>query len=350
MPVFTGLRNETSGQSSVNSRGTARRRRKSLLPVLWAALATATFAGCGDPQTASRESSSEGSGQTGITPETGNVLDIKAVGLRFEGGDEIRSGWATVRLENLSNMVHFAVIERLPPGITPEIMAAEAAGKFQNGMDLINDGARDAAMEVFGALPEWFAQVVFTGGPGLVSGGGTAEATVYLEPGQYMLECYVKTNGVFHSFNPQPGQLGMVHGFVVTDEDGNAPEPEANLALAVSSQGFELLDGELQPGRNTIRVAFDDQHVYPNFAGHDVHVVRIDEDTDLEALQAWMDWSQPGGLETPAPAVFFGGVNDMPAGTTAYFTVDLQPGDYAFIAEVPSPGDNGFLLPFTVGE
>jgi hypothetical protein len=30
-------------------------------------------------------------------------------------------------------------------------------------------------------------------------------------------------------------------------------------------------------------------------------------------------------------------LNDMPAGSHGHFTVDLQPGDYAFIAEVPNP-------------
>jgi len=46
--------------------------------------------------------------------------------------------------------------------------------------------------------------------------------------------------------------------------------------------------------------------------------------------------------------IFLGGINDMPEGSHSYFTVDLQPGTYAFIAEVPNPQEAGFVLPFTV--
>jgi hypothetical protein len=42
-------------------------------------------------------------------------------------------------------------------------------------------------------------------------------------------------------------------------------------------------------------------------------------------------------------------VNDMPAGSTAYLRLELEPGDYAFVAEVPSPDEQGLLLPFSVG-
>ncbi len=38
----------------------------------------------------------------------------------------------------------------------------------------------------------------------------------------------------------------------------------------------------------------------------------------------------------------------MPAGSTAYLKLELEPGDYAFVAEVPSPGEYGLLLPFQV--
>jgi hypothetical protein len=39
----------------------------------------------------------------------------------------------------------------------------------------------------------------------------------------------------------------------------------------------------------------------------------------------------------------------MPAGETGYFTAALEPGRYAWIAEVPNPAEKGMLQPFTVG-
>ena len=53
-----------------------------------------------------------------------------------------------------------------------------------------------------------------------------------------------------------------------------------------------------------------------------------------------------GGLGEPAPATFVGGVHEMPAGYTAFFTVDLEPGRYAWIAE--SGAARGMVEEFTV--
>ena len=72
--------------------------------------------------------------------------------------------------------------------------------------------------------------------------------------------------------------------------------------------------------------------------------------TDENELEAWMDWSDPKGLITPVPngVTFLGGVNDMEAGNTGYFTVDLKPGKYAFISEVPKPKSKGLFKVFDI--
>jgi hypothetical protein len=38
----------------------------------------------------------------------------------------------------------------------------------------------------------------------------------------------------------------------------------------------------------------------------------------------------------------------MPAGSTAYFTVDLSPGRYAFISETPEADKKGLLMEFEI--
>lgn len=318
------------------------------------AFAALSLAACGQPEpddgAAEAPPSTESRHQDAAAAEMqAGVLTLRAVGLRFEGPGETQAGWTTIRFENVSDMAHFAVIERLPEGVTIEDQVRDVAPPFQEGMDMLIAGDAEAAGAAFAQLPDWFGNVVFLGGPGLLSGGGTAQASVYLEPGRYTIECYVKTNGVFHSYNPVPGERGMVHELIVGEAAGDAQEPSSNATLAISSEGFELTDGALQAGVNTIRAEFVDQSVYTNFVGHDAHIVRLDADTDLDALTGWMDWTAANGLETPAPAVFVGGINEMPAGTHGYFTVDLEPGDYAFIAEIPNPRAKGFFLPFSVG-
>lgn len=288
------------------------------------------------------------------------VVELEAVGLTFEGPSEVAPGWTTIRLNNgESGLVHFAILQRLPDGRGIADQQAEIAPVFQQGMDLLNAGQPDSAMAVFGGLPEWFSDITFMGGPGLVAPGGIAETTVFLEPGTYLLECYVKTDGRFHSFHPDPATYGMVHELRVSGTATEAPAPEPTLELSISSsEGITRLgsasdaDGpDVTPvpsGRHTVAVHFEDQAVYENFLGHDVHLVRLADDTSLEALGAWMDWSAPGGLETPAPAGFLGGTHEMPTGSTAYFHVDMEPGVYAWIAEVPDPDARRMLRTFTV--
>ena len=46
---------------------------------------------------------------------------------------------------------------------------------------------------------------------------------------------------------------------------------------------------------------------------------------------------------------FLGGVQEMPAGYTAYVTFRLEPGQkYGIVGEVPDPQSKGFFTTFTV--
>jgi hypothetical protein len=276
-----------------------------------------------------------------------NVMEVTAMGLEFQAPDQIPSGWVTFRLKNESEMTHFAVVERLPQGIGIAEQQTQVVPAFQKGMDRLNEGKAAEAQEAFGELPEWFSRVEFVGGPGLTAPGVTAQTTVYLEPGTYLLECYVKTVGTFHSYNPDPSAYGMVHEFEVKPASA-APEPGADVTVTLSGERGIEVEGTLEPGEHTVAVRFESQKAHENFVGHDVHLARLEDGTDLEELATWMDWSHPDGLEDPAPVRFLGGCEEMPAGKTGYFTVTFEPGRYAWISEVPNPRGKGMLKVFTV--
>lgn len=278
------------------------------------------------------------------------VVDVVARELTLDAPDSVPSGWTTFRFTNTAPMVHFVLVDRMPEGTGIAEHQELLAPVFQQAFELSIGGQPEAAMAAFASLPPWFAEVVFMGGPGLTAPGHTSQATVFLEPGTYVLECYVKTDGVFHAYNPDPNAYGMVHELTVTERSGGAPEPTATLRLAISSDRGISMEGEPSPGRHTVAVQFVDQIVHENLVGHDVHLARLAEDTDLEELALWMDSRRPDGLQDPAPAEFLGGTNELPAGTTGYFTVDLEPGRYAWIAEVPGSADKGMLVPFSVGQ
>ena len=223
---------------------------------------------------------------------------------------------------------------------TVEDSKTEVVPAFQKIMDAILAGKKELPL---GDLPAWYKEVKFVGGPGLIAPGKTVVTTLHLEPGTYVIECYVKSpDGVFHSTN------GMIEGLKVTEESSKATAPKPTLEMRLSSDKGISVDKSIRPGKHIIAVHFEDQKVQEHFLGFDVHLARLNEDTDLKKLAAWMDWSKPGGFATPAPVTFLGGTQEMPGGNTAYFHIELKPGKYAWIAEVPNPSEKGMLKTFTV--
>ena len=275
------------------------------------------------------------------------VVELILDDLTITGPDEIPSGWTTFRVNNKSAMTHFVLLDKMSEGKTVEDHLV-VAGVFQKGMDLLNAGKQEEAFAVFGELPEWFGEVVFSGGPGFLGPGRTLEITLFVEPGMYVAECYVKTNGIFHSYNPNEGEYGMVHQMRATEVESELAPPVSTIKLTISSERGIEGGGDVMAGEHTVAVRFEDQVVHEHFLGHDVHLIRLEDDTDVDALHRWMNYLLPEGLETPAPVTFLGGTNEMPAGNTAYFSATLEAGRYAWISEVPDPAAKGMYIEFQV--
>lgn len=276
-----------------------------------------------------------------------NVVTIVTEHMDFQMPDTIPSGWVSFRYINKSNETHLGVFEKYPEGKTIYDGEEEVMPAFQRGMDLIIEGKTEAGFKALGELPEWFYNVTYTGGPGIVSPGQTAHFTVKLDPGYYVIECYVKMpNGKFHSV------LGMVKAFVVSDKNSGESPPKPDVRLTISIADGITYNDAIEKGKRTFSVYFKDQKVYSNFLGHDVNLVKVGENADLQHLEKWINWIAPKGLMTPAPEgiTFLGGMNDMPAGDTGYFTVDLTPGNYAFIAEIPDASSKNMLRTFSVSQ
>jgi len=247
--------------------------------------------------------------------------------------DSIPSGWTTFRLVNASPMLHFLFLDHLPGDRTSQHLLAEISPIFQQAADLIAADKSEEGMGKFAELPAWFNDLIFRGGPGFVSPGRTTEATLYMEPGNYVMECYIKTaDGVFH------WNLGMYADLRVTEDVSKATPPESpTIEITITDQGLEV-DREVVAGKHLVAVHFDQDT--PALVAKDVHVVRVDEEVDLEKVAIWMDFMQPDGQistsDNPAPAMFLGGVHEMPQGNIAYFDINLPPGQYAWISEQPA--------------
>lgn len=276
------------------------------------------------------------------------VVRVVTKSMEFYAPDTIPSGWNTFVYENQSTEPHFILLDKYPEGATIENAEKEVGPAFDEGMALIIEGKMGEAMEAFGKLPEWFSEVVFLGGTGLISANETAVTTVNLEPGYYVMECYVRMpNGKFHN------SMGMAKELIVTEEDSGLSPPEADIDINCWTQGGIGWNGQPKAGKTTFRVTYTDQIVYENFVGHDVNLARMEEGADLEALEEWINWATPTGLMSstqPEGFTFLGGTNDAPAGSILYFEATLEPGNYVLISEVPNSNEKGLLKTFTIAE
>jgi hypothetical protein len=307
---------------------------------------------------------------TALVPGLASVVDVTATHRGTEhlfslSVSEVPTGWTTFRFLNQSPSDHFVLLFRAPQ---EALDAAAAAGKslLEHWHETITVPFQDEfnpyvagqiGYETFvnnlvgaiSATAPWFFDpgAPPMGGPGLTAAGATSQTTVLLEPGTYILECYVKDGDEeFHSYN------GMLQRLVVTDGPSVAREPVATASIELSSSiGIRIPDA-MRPGMQTIAIRFQDQTTYEHLQGHNAHLVRLSstEPALLDALAGWMDWRAPGSLVFRAPegAEFLGGTMEMVAGGVAYFTTRLLPGTYAWIAEVPDPAGKNMLKTFTI--
>jgi len=279
--------------------------------------------------------------------DSDNVIHIVTNNMDFQMQDSLQAGWNTFKYDNKSNETHFFLIDKYPEGKTIEHMKKEVGPVFEKGMDLINEGRQQEGFDAFNELPKWFYEVVFVGGSGLLSPNQSCLTTLKLDPGNYIIECYVKMpNGKFHS------NMGMVKQIVVTSEFSQHTAPDETVSIKLSSLNGIIIKDSINSGKQVFMIEFEDQKVYGNFVGHDINLVMISDHADMAQLENWMNWADPEGLITPAPEgfTFLGGVNDLPAQSKGYFEVDLSPGNYALISEVPSANEKNLLKTFTISK
>ncbi len=138
--------------------------------------------------------------------------------------------------------------------------------------------------------------------------------------------------------------------------------PDTQGVVDVIARGLTLIaPDEIPSGWTTFRFSNESPMI------HFVLVERVPDGQGIESQQAQVAPVFQDGLDLlgagevdaalerfgDLPAwfgeiVFLGGTNEMPAGTTSYFTVVLEPGNYAWVSEVPGSAEKGMLKPFTV--
>ena len=286
--------------------------------------------------------------QTETKKKENNVIEVITRSMDFQTADTLKSGWNTFAYKNLSGEVHFFIMDKLPSdSIVERDIKDHLLPPFDDGMKYLIEGKADSAMAAFGTIPAWFNEVKRYGGTGLISPGKTAVSSINLEPGKYMMECYVKAiNGEWHTSH------GMWKFITVVDKTTNFYPDKADHTINVSSTDGYAFDTQPKSGKNRFKVEFIDQVPHEHFNGHDVNLVKYDASANIDSLVYWMNWMNPSGLRTPTPKgfTFLGGMNNCEAGEIGYFEVDLDSGNYLLISETPKADEKGMLKTFIVND
>jgi uncharacterized cupredoxin-like copper-binding protein len=248
------------------------------------------------------------------------VVTVKAYDYRFEAPTRIPAGTITFRMENDGKELHHLWIVKLTGKKTPDDFTK--------------------AMRAWGSalkMPDWAIDV---GGPNSASAGTTAEGTMTLDAGTYMLVCWVPSpDGMLHVMK------GMIKPLTITTRPaGEADaEPAADITMTLDDYTFEL-SKPITPGRHVIRV----ENRAPQT--HEVVIARLNPGESAAQALIWINAGQAG----VGPAVL-GGASGIAKGRHMFITVDFQPGRYALFCFIPDVKDgkphtnHGMLKELTVG-
>ncbi len=243
-------------------------------------------------------------------------VTITATDFGFQLPDTpVHAGLTTLALVNQGSEIHHASLVHLKDGKT------------------MNDFM--AALQAGGPLPAW---AVAVGGPNAAPPAGEANATLMLEPGSYVVACFIPSpDGVPHIAK------GMITGMEVqpaTGPVGALPAGDIQLTLLDYSFAFS------QPptaGTHTFTVTNEGKEV------HEVVLVQLAPGMTAEQVGAWIE----GGEQGPPPGLPVGGLSGMSPGQVNNFTATLEPGTYGLLCFVPGPDGaphfaHGMAVTFTV--
>jgi hypothetical protein len=254
----------------------------------------------------------------GPTAAAPHVVRLTATEYSLEVPDTVPAGWATLRLTNLGQEVHYGHMVRLDSGKTVR--------------DLVDAYAE--AIRTSGPRPNWARRF---GGPGGTGPGDSASVTQYLEPGAYVWICPVEdetgsphfAKGEFEPFVVGAAEAGAA---------GRAAEPEAGMVLRLTDYSF-VFDSPPVAGRHTVRVE--------NAGGvpHDLVMMKLAPGKTLADVQAWMNPERarrPDQAAEPPPPLeeigaMAGGIAAIAPGMESWIETAFTPGEYVLLCMATAP-------------
>ena len=236
------------------------------------------------------------------------VVTVHAKDFAFVTPATISAGQTTFRLVNDGKVLHHLSIMKLAKGKT--------LADFQT------------AIKTPGPLPAWVTEV---GGPNAAVPGGTIEATLTLDAGNYVLACWI----------PSPGEQaphamkGMLQALTVAPAGGVmqagaafAPTPVPDVHLVLKDYGFHF-SKPLTAGKHVIHVMNEGPQ------SHEAIFIKLAPGKHAADMVTWVET----GMKGPPPGAPVDGMSGMSKGLTGIFPANLTAGNYALLCEAPDSKD-----------
>ncbi len=226
------------------------------------------------------------------------VVTVVASDYRFELPATLPAGLTIFRLVNRGKQAHHLALLRVPTGRTlAQVRAALSRG---------------------GAEPRWLRD---EGGPNALDPGNAAEVAVDLEPGRYVLACFIPA---------RDGEPSLLHGMlreltVTAARKRAAREPEADDTVTFAGYGFRLAR-PLTPGEHRLLVRNADTQ------SHELVLFRLEPGKTAAQFLAWAE-----SMRGPGPGAFEGGVSGLAPGQANEAIVRLHRGRYVLACFLTAP-------------
>jgi uncharacterized cupredoxin-like copper-binding protein len=235
---------------------------------------------------------------------------------RFEGPDTIPAGQTTLHLHNRGKEPHQLQLLKLDAGKT----SADLTAALRSGVQ---------------SIPPWAKHM---GGPNGVEAGHTSQATLYLEPGSYVVIC-----GIPGKTHQTHAALGMQKALRVTGSHAPSPEFRGNYHMAMFEYEFVVVQ-PLRKGRHTFYVVNRGNQI------HQASVIRLNPGASTEDVLTAIHEDSPIRL----PGTLIGGMSGLEPGRDGTFIAELTPGNYAIMCLFSNPvmsdshAAKGMVLNFTI--
>ena len=221
-----------------------------------------------------------------------HTLVVRSYEYAFQSPESIPAGLIAVRLVDRGKKPHQVTIVRLD----------DSSSLTRVMRTLANDKARTTGVR-------------WVGGVETAQPGDSAETTIVLQPGRYVLVCGYVDDELGHSHMA----MGMLRSLVVTGPASSATLPMEPVTVRLSDYSFSV-NGTLHSGRQLVRV----ENV--GAQRHHMILARFLGNATLADAMKWDGKSQPAPL-----GPVNGGAALLGPGQSSVASLDLPPGRYQLI-------------------